>query len=167
VVLVHRMRAKRALVVAEAGVMTALTAAVTSAVRFPVPATHGYINLGDTMVMLSGVLFGPLVGGIAGGVGSALADLPGYASWAPFTLLIKGAEGFVVGLFVRRGGRLWTLAGCLVGAAVMVLGYFAVEYALYGVGAFAELPGNVVQAAVGVAVAVTVGPAVKRVLGRV
>jgi len=165
---VHRMRAKRALVVAEAGVMAALVAAVTMAVQVPVPETHGYINLGDTMVMLSGVLFGPLVGGIAGGVGSALADLlSGYAGWAPFTLLIKGAEGFVVGLFARRGGRLWTLAGCLVGGAVMVLGYFAVEYALYGVGAFAELPGNVVQAAVGVAAAVTVGPAVKRVLGRV
>jgi len=147
--------------------MAVLTAVVTSAFRFPVPETNGYINLGDTMVMLSGVLFGPLVGGIAGGVGSALADLPGYAGWAPFTLLIKGAEGFVAGLFARRGGWLWTLVGCLVGGAVMVLGYFAVEYALYGAGAFAELLGNVAQAAVGVAVAVNVGPKVKRVLGRV
>ncbi|QOJ78760.1 ECF transporter S component [Infirmifilum lucidum] len=159
------MRARRAVLVAESSVMAALTAVATMIVQIPVPETRGYINLGDTMVMLSGVLFGPLVGAVAGGVGSALADvLSGYSWWAPFTLVIKGLEGFVVGLIAQKGGRLRTLAGCALGGAIMVLGYFAVEYVLYGAGAFAELPGNVFQALAGIAVASTVGPAVKRAL---
>ncbi len=161
------MKAWRAVLVAESSVMAALTAAATMLVQIPVPETRGYINLGDTMVMLSGVLFGPLVGAVAGGVGSALADvLSGYSWWAPFTLVIKGSEGFVVGLLARSGGRLRTLLGCVLGGAIMVLGYFAVEYLLYGAGAFAELPGNIFQAFAGIAVASTVGPAVKRALKR-
>lgn len=55
----------------------------------------GYVNIGDTVVLLSGVLFGPLTGLAAGGLGSALADLLlGYGFWAPWTLLIKGLEGW-------------------------------------------------------------------------
>ncbi|MEM3930060.1 MAG: ECF transporter S component, partial [Candidatus Korarchaeum sp.] len=77
--------------VAIVGVMAALTTLATMVVQIPTPATKGYINLGDTMVMLSGSLFGSLIGSISGGVGSALADLlSGYAHWAPFTLVIKG-----------------------------------------------------------------------------
>lgn len=155
----------RALLLAASAVMAALTAAVTIVVQVPVPQTQGYVNLGDTVVMLSGALFGPAVGAVAGGLGSALADVvSGYGHWAPFTLVIKGAEGFVVGLLSRKGGRLRTLLACLVGGAVMVSGYFAVEYVLYGAGAFAELPGNVLQALAGTIVATAVGPSAKKAL---
>ncbi|MEZ0344964.1 MAG: ECF transporter S component [Infirmifilum sp.] len=162
------MKTTRSRLLATASIMAALTTVATIIVQVPVPETHGYINLGDTMVMLSGVLFGPLTGALAGGIGSALADiLSGYPGWAPFTLVIKGLEGLVVGLLASRGGRAMALLGCALGGAVMVLGYFTVEYFLYGAGAFAELPGNIVQALAGLVVAYGVGVEARRVLKRV
>lgn len=54
--------------------MIALTCVLTMAVRIPSP-TKGYLNLGDCAVLFSGWLLGPIYGTVAGGVGSALADL--------------------------------------------------------------------------------------------
>ncbi|MGH2436917.1 MAG: ECF transporter S component, partial [bacterium] len=79
--------------------LIALTTAATMVIRIPVPATQGYLNLGDSMVYVSALLFGPLAGLVAGGIGSALADwLGGYAQFALYTLVIKGLEGLLVGL---------------------------------------------------------------------
>jgi len=77
----------------------ALVALATMSIQIPVPQTRGYINLGDTVIFVFAMLFGARIGALAGGVGSALADLlTGYAHWAPFTLVIKGIEGLLVGL---------------------------------------------------------------------
>ena len=81
------------------GIFAALTCVITMVIAFPIPATNGFINIGDAIVMITGLLFGPLIGGISGGVGSALADIIlGYTIYAPATLIIKGIEGFLVGL---------------------------------------------------------------------
>jgi len=85
--------------------------------------------LGETMVYTVALLFGPVVGALAGGVGSSLADLLlGYPIYAPGTLVIKGVEGFVVGYLAKKGEKLsqaaWRqltiiaalLAGCLLGS---------------------------------------------------
>ncbi len=85
-------------------VFAGVVCAATLIIRIPVPATSGYINLGDSMVFVSALLFGARIGGFAGGVGSAIADIMGgYGSWAPFTLIIKGTEGYVAGHISRRG----------------------------------------------------------------
>ncbi|MDX9762690.1 MAG: ECF transporter S component, partial [Desulfomonilia bacterium] len=52
----------------------ALVAVSTMIIRIPVPQTNGYMNLGDSMVLLAALFFGPVGGFIAGGIGSALAD---------------------------------------------------------------------------------------------
>jgi uncharacterized membrane protein len=49
--------------------LIALTAAVTMAVCIPVPRTGGYINLGDAVVYISALIFGPVYGLVVGGVG--------------------------------------------------------------------------------------------------
>ena len=41
----------------------------------PVPFTRGYIHLGDSMIFIAAILFGWRVGALAGGLGSALADV--------------------------------------------------------------------------------------------
>ena len=46
-------------------ILTAMTTVLTMTISIPVPATQGYINLGDACVLLAGLLLGPL-GGIAG-----------------------------------------------------------------------------------------------------
>lgn len=131
----------------------ALIAVCTIAVAIPIPATQGYVNVGDCMVFLAALLFGPGMGAIAGGIGSALADIfLGYAHWAPFTLVIKGAEGALVGLIAqqayRKGGKLplRVALGVLAGAAVMVTGYFLAGWLMFGLGAsFGDLIPNLIQ----------------------
>ena len=149
--------------------LVALTVAATLVIRVPTPATQGYINLGDAVIFAAALLFGPRTGALAGGLGSSLADLlGGYVHWAPFTLIIKGLEGVVVGLLFR--GSLLTgrriLLGCLAasaGGAWMVSGYFLTESFLYGwQPAVATIPGNAVQAVASLLVGIPVAAALAR-----
>ena len=80
-------------------VIAALTVAMTCiammVIKIPIPATGAYINLGDCIELLSGVVLGPLYGGIATGLGSALADLlDEYVAFAPATFVIKAIMGY-------------------------------------------------------------------------
>jgi len=77
-----------ALIVSIIGIFAAFTCVLTFIVPITIPATQGYINLGDIGVMISGLLFGPIIGGIAGGFGSALADLFIAPIYAIPTLII-------------------------------------------------------------------------------
>lgn len=78
--------------------MIALVFVTTFSVKIPVPFTQGYIHAGDSMIFIAGVLLGWRQGALAGGIGSALADiLGGYSNWALPTLLIKGIMGGLVG----------------------------------------------------------------------
>jgi len=139
-----------------AAVMIAATAALTMLISIPFPLTRGYFNLGDAMVMLAGLLLGPMLGGIVGGVGSAIADvLLGFGYFAPMTLIIKGTEGLLTGLIGHNRKLPFRLAGCIAGAIAMLVGYFAVETPLYGIGAaIAELVGiNILQVTAGTIIA--------------
>ena len=133
--------------------LAALMAVATLVLRIPMPATEGDINVGDA-VMVAGALFlGGWSAGLAGGIGSALADgLGGYVHWAPFTLIYcKGEKGWLYQWFkpdlAKPMGLL--LAGLLasVGLLCMVIEYFVVEIFLYSIGPeLASLPGNLLQA---------------------
>lgn len=134
-----------------AALFAALTCVATSLIHIPIPATNGYINLGDGMVLLSAFLLGPVYGAAAGGLGSMLADLLlGYASYAPGTLIIKAAMALCAALLfhgLREKTKAASLIAGIVGEAVMVLGYFAYESTLlsYGLAAAASIPANCLQ----------------------
>lgn len=105
--------------VALTGLMTALVFIVTRAFIIPIPQTKGFFNIGEAAVYTAAVLFGPRVGALAGGLGSALADLSlGYATFAPYTLVIKGIEGYVVGALVRGPAGTAGYLGPILGAAL-------------------------------------------------
>ena len=57
------------------GLMIALVTVCTMVFQIPVSATQGYVHLGDSMILLVGVFFGARYGMVAGGIGSALADV--------------------------------------------------------------------------------------------
>src|SRR5438094_10638059 len=81
----------------------AVTAALTIVVRIPVPGTGGYLNAGDMAVVFCGLFLGGRWGAVAGGLGSAAAEvLGGFFIFAPVTLVAKGIEGFIAGHFGRR-----------------------------------------------------------------
>jgi uncharacterized membrane protein len=138
--------------IAQAAVMAALVAATTFLVQVPIPATKGYLDFGDIMIFVSALTFGPFVGGFAGGVGSAISDtISGYAYFAPFTLIIKGAEGLIAGLISNRiSGKRNVIAVAFAGAE-MVTGYFLAEFfgLSEGWAAASEVPFNILQIAVG------------------
>ena len=77
---------------------TGVVCVATAILKMDIPATHGYFNVGDSMVYVTALLFGPAIGGVAGGLGSSLADiLLGFPFYAPGTLVVKGVEGLIVG----------------------------------------------------------------------
>ena len=84
-------------------IFTAIVFVFTSVIVIATPATQGFFNIGEAGVYLAAILGGPIVGAIAGGLGSALADLfLGYAHYAPGTFVIKGLEGFIAGYLFRK-----------------------------------------------------------------
>jgi len=115
----------------------ALCLICTLVVQIPLPM-GGYVHPGDMMVLLGGVLLGPLWGGLAGGVGSALADiLSGYALYAPATALIKFALGFLGGAafaaFSRRFSK--SVSAALAGLCacwIVPAGYFLADTLILG-----------------------------------
>ena len=54
--------------------LAALVAVATLVLRIPMPATEGYINVGDAVIVAGALLLGGRSAGLAGGIGSALAD---------------------------------------------------------------------------------------------
>ena len=154
------MRNEKLLRLVTAAVLAALTCAATMAVSVPIPATKGYFNLGDCIVLLSGLFLGPVYGALAAGLGSALADLLlGYVQYAPGTFLIKGCMALFAALIFRALQKKTKLAApvAAVPAAVwMAAGYFLYESTLlgYGMAALGSVPANLLQGAVGAAAAV-------------
>ena len=135
--------------------MAALTTAATMVIHIP-SAFSGYIHFGDGMVLLSGMLLGPLAGGAAGGIGSMMADLlSGYAFYAPATLIIKALAACLSGYLYRRlpsgiqAGSfrpLPFLAAGMVSGAVVTGGYFLFELLVYDwPAAVSNVPFNLVQ----------------------
>lgn len=88
----------------------------------------------------------------AAAVGSMLSDLiGGYMVYVLPTFLIKGLVALVAWKLCRKDQPLLALLSFLLAEAVMVLGYFLLEWALYGVASAAAAIGpNVVQGIAGV-----------------
>lgn len=102
----------------------ALAFVATMYISVPIPL--GYANLGGSILLFAGFYFGGKIGFAVGGIGSALADLAlGYAIWAPFTLVIKGAAGFVAG-FSKKNDKPYSvksIVAAIVSMIVVVAGY--------------------------------------------
>jgi uncharacterized membrane protein len=122
--------------IALTGVMIALVFVFTWAIRVPFASTGGYFNFSDVAVFLTGFAFGPWTGLVAGGVGTALADLVGgYTLFAPLTFLAHGLQGLVAGAIARRHrGVVRMVLGWAAGATVMLAVYFLGEIFIFRMG---------------------------------
>ena len=158
---------KTAIQIALIVVMSALVAVGTLIVRIPNPM-GGYFNVGDVMIFVAALTFGPLVGGAAGGLGSAIADIIGFPLFAVPTLVIKGLEGLIAGLIANRKSVYRDIFAVVAAGAEMIIGYFLVEVYLWGVGgALAEVPANVAQIAVGGLIGIPIALVLRRRLPEV
>lgn len=137
---------------------TALATALTTvSTVFGFSSPQFYFNLGDTIIMISSVLLGPFAGLIAGGFGSFFADLAVYPATMFFTLIIKGIEGFTVGILydvIRKKVKnlkleiVFTILSMVLGGSIMMVGYFISQTFFYGTLASAviALPLDALQA---------------------
>jgi len=151
-------------VVAVTAVMTATVFVLTWIVKIPTPG-KGYVHLGDAAVFFAALALGPWVGGIAGGLGTGLADIAGgWGQWAVFSFVIHGFQGWLVGEMVGRQAR-WPRIVLAVGAggAVVVVGYYIAGLILMGKAlAVVDVPANIVQALSGGLIGVPLFLAVRR-----
>jgi uncharacterized membrane protein len=125
--------------IAYGALASALIMVATAVIKVPGPIA-GYYHLGDGVLFVMAILLGSGTGALAGGIGSALADLlAGYGIYAPVTFVIKACMGFVAGRFAKGGiwRRILVFMLC---EAIMVGGYFGFEVVLIG---FKAATGNI------------------------
>lgn len=163
--------------------MTAMVMIATT--FFKIPNAMGYIHLGDGFVLLAAIILPKKYACFAGGVGAGLADIyGGYAVWAPWTLVIKIVMVLIVQLFfdfltkrASNGKHIAKIAGIpfaeLFAYVLAVLWTVSGYYIAQGfisrnwIAPVADVPGNVLQAAVGSVIAILVSVTLgKTSLGR-
>ena len=126
------------------GLLAAMVFVATNfRIDIPTPLGKTMLHLGNVMCILSGLLFGPIIGGLSSGFGSAMFDLfdPTFAPEAWITFIMKFAMGYIAGYISHRKGRngenkkINTIAA-IVGAIVYVILYisktFIMNYFIIG-----------------------------------
>jgi len=151
------------------GLLIALVAVSTMMIKIPVVSTEGYIHLGDSMIFLAAIMFGKKKGAIAGGLGSAMADLLlGYTHWILPTLIIKGLMGYGIGVIADQENdniiNVRNSIALIFGASWMVFGYFIAGGFMKGsfVISATSIPANLVQGFVGALLFIPIGVALKK-----
>lgn len=156
-----------------AALFTAVICVSTYIVQIPMPATGGYVNLGDCFVLTSGILLGPCYGALAAGLGSALADmLAGYMQYVPATFVIKslmGVTAYFLFFALKKAfsGKYNIISKCIsvfVSETLMVAGYFAYEAVVlgYGIAASGSILGNITQGCFGAIAAIAFTSALEK-----
>ena len=154
--------------------MMCMVVVMTMIIRIPIPATQGYVHLGDCMIFFSVLLLGWKWGAVAAGVGSAMADFfAGYMQYVPITFIVKGLMALIMGLALEyavrkklgnKAMKAMEIASMVIGGLVMVAGYYVAEGFLYGnfLTPLASVPMNILQFVVGVVLATALYTAMEK-----
>ncbi|SHH77288.1 ECF transporter S component [Clostridium grantii] len=127
-------------------------------IRLPISVNGGLIHLGNTMLFTIAIVFGKKRGAISGAFGMAMFDVfSGWGPWAPFTFIIRGTMGYIIGHLAndknRNGNSLfWNIVSMLLAGLFMIPGYYITEGLLYGnwVAPLTSVPGNIIQSVFGI-----------------
>lgn len=139
-------------------------------IRLPIVASGGLVHLGTAMLFIAAIVFGKEKGAIAGALGMGIFDLSsGWAVWAPFTFIIRGVMGYIIGAVAYSRGKngnsfAFNFLAVLISAVWMIAGYYLAEIILYGnlLAPIASIPGNITQNIVGAAIGLPAAKAFKR-----
>jgi uncharacterized membrane protein len=140
-------------------------------VRLPISVNGGLIHLGNVMLFTAAIVFGGKKGAIAGAFGMGLFDvLSGWALWAPFTFVIRGVMGLIVGKIAYARGKegenvAYNIIGILLSSVWMIGGYYVTEGIVYGnwVTPVTSIPGNIAQLVMGLVLGIPLSVILKRV----
>lgn len=131
-------------------------------VRLPIAANGGLIHLGNVPLFIGAILFGRKTGMLAGGIGMGLFDLlSGWTLWAPFTFVIVGLMGWVVGRLTEKESHqrfVWYAAAIGIACVIKVGGYYIAEAIIYGswLTPLTSIPGNLMQIGVAAVIVLAV-----------
>lgn len=151
-----------------AGLLTALVTVATIAITVPVPATGGYLNLGDSIIFLAAIMFGWRYGLLAGGLGAALADLLVAPAYALPTLIVKGLMGLIIGKIAdNKNDNLFNyrnIAAIIVGSVWMAGGYYIAQVIMVGnlKTPLVEVVPNIFQGLIGALIFFPIAIAIKK-----
>lgn len=131
-------------------------------ITLPIAVNGGLIHMGNVALFTVAIVFGRKRGAVAGAFGMGLFDiLSGWAAWAPYTFVIRGLMGYMVGHFSNYKGAegknsLVNGASIVLGSLWMILGYYGAEGIMFGnwVAPFTSIPGNLIQLVIGGVVAI-------------
>ena len=159
--------------IAFTGLLIALVFVSTTIIifRLPISVKGGLIHLGNVMLFVATIVFGKKKGAIAGAFGMGLFDvLSGFMNWAPFTFIIRGGMGLILGSIAyarNKDGENVTqnVIGILLSSVWMIGGYYIAEGILYGnwIAPVASIPGNFIQLFVGLVLGIPLAVILKRV----
>lgn len=137
-------------------------------IRLPIAANGGLVHLGNIPLFLSAIIFGKKTGAVSGAVGMALFDLfSGWALWAPFTFIIVGTMGYIVGKITEKENHntiLWYILAISAALIIKIVGYYIAEAIIYGNWAapVTSIPGNIVQILVAAIITVPLANPIKK-----
>lgn len=145
------------------GVAIALCVVATM-VLIPMPG-GAMVHMGSAALYIIGIVFGRWVGAVGGGIGSMIFDaIVGLTGYTPFSLVIKGVAGYLVGYFGytpnRRPSYGRVLIATLIASLWTLVGYIVAWWAVIGSwqAAIANIPFSLMTSALGIVVALAVGP---------
>jgi len=165
-----RRSAVRTLVINGMAVALVCVTAMLVHIRIPIAGTGGMIQLGGLPLFIFALLYGRKTGAIAGAFGLALFDLlSGWMLWAPFSLVIGGLMGYIVGLAAENNpeNRIAPYAlSMLAAAGITIAGYYVAEGILYGnwIAPVGSVPVNFFQVALPAAASLPIGKRLKRMI---
>ncbi len=173
------------------GLMAAMVYVASAFLQIPIPTAIGNtrIHMGNVLCLLSGLILGPVWGGMAAGIGSAFFDLtnPAYITSAPFTFIFKFLMAWVCGILYMKWKNLGktvlysAIAGAA-GAVTYVILYLSksfiedhillklpLEGVLVDVGqkGIVSLINGIIAVIVAVPLSMAIRPAVKKMLNQV
>lgn len=170
------------------GLMAAAVYVASAFIQIPIPTAidNTRIHMGNVMCLLSGLLLGPVWGGMAAGIGSMFFDLtnPAYVTSAPFTFVFKFLMAWICGTIALGKDKqgitsVRSLIGGIAGNGTYVVlyltkgfieNYFFLRMPVEGVLASTIQKGivssanAVIAVVVAVPLAMAMKPAVKRIL---
>ena len=140
-------------------------------IKLPISVNGGLVHLGTGMLFIAAILFGPKKGALAGAIGMGLFDLVGgWLLWAPITIVARGLQGFIVGKIAWSNGRKGSslalnVTATIVSIPFMIAVYYFGEVILYGnwIVPLTSIPGDLLQNALGMIIAIPVCVALKKV----
>jgi uncharacterized membrane protein len=150
--------------------MTAMFAALICILTYfvKIPTLNGYINIGDCLILLIGVLLPPVYSFFASAIGSALADVfSGYMIYAPITFLIKGSMSvisyFIYNVLKKKSNNFASLLiSFIIAELFMVVGYYIFEGFIYGfIASLANILFNLSQGIVSLIIALLLHKIIK------